>query len=67
MILLSQPQAKEFLVGDNPDKQAAEILIERKFNRYTMFWAVTFEELEALHTAIGNYIAGERERRDLQL
>lgn len=60
---MAQPVAHKFTVIDNPDNHAAEILIERKFSKYTMFWAVTFEELEALHTAAGNYIAGEREQR----
>lgn len=57
---MAQPVAHKFTVTDNPDKQAAEILIERKFTRYTMFWAMTFEELVDLQSSIQNYIAGER-------
>lgn len=52
-----------FIVGDNPDsgrKTDQDILVERKFPRYTMFWAMSFEELVALQESIGTFIAGER-------
>lgn len=54
-------QRSEFIVSDNPDKRDGnDILVERKFPRYTMFWAMPFEDLVALQESIGTFIAGER-------
>ena len=51
-----------FVVGDNPDgdRNGDDVLVERKFNKYTMFWAMSFEDLVELQTSIQTYIAGER-------
>jgi hypothetical protein len=57
---MSQPST--FIVSDNPDgdRNGDDILVERKFARYTMFWAMPFEDLVALQESIGTFIAGER-------
>lgn len=57
---MTQPSV--FSIKDNPDNtNDGEVLVERKFRRYTMFWAMSMEDLEALHTAIVDHLAGPRE------